>query len=1020
MAIAAAMQQWNLHRRIALAVMRAIGVAPARLLLGSLAATAFVSLWISNTATAAMMFPIGLAVIAQLEAQAGGRRLAHYGMAIMLSIAYGSNVGGIGTKIGTAPNALFSGFLERMGQDITFFQFMAVGLPFVLMFLPVVWLALWRIGRRDELGDVAGGEAVEREWVKLGPVAPQERWVLGVFLLTAVLWMAGKPLTDLVRERFPTASAGHVEGGIAVAAALVLMALRPRGAALLHPRSLRRVPWSALVLLGGGFALAAGVQGSGLSRAMAERLARPGVAAALLAAPPGEPGHGRHLGRRVEHRHHHHHARRAARRRVAGDRDAGALRGHHRLLLRLRPARRHAAQRHRLRQRLRHHPAHGPHRRHPRPPGGAPRRGLVLGGGAVGSLAPRSRVRNARSKSLERLRGAPANILPCRHLRRAPWRRGRACALHRRVTIDLAHEELTTQRVPVDAPSRRSGRVSMSNPKTPRLIGAALALLLLCPIAAQAQLQTGDLYGIVRDEQGQPLPGVNLTLTGVGGPKTTQTDASGRFRFLALFPGEYTLTAELDGYSTVEQTAIGVRLGGKLEIELTMSSAIQETITVTSEATLINPREQNQGPVLSAQELDKIPTARDPWSLLRQAPGVITDRINVGGNESGQQSDFYAGGATTSDNTFAVDGVILTDMAAVGASATYYDFGAYEEVQLTTASTDVTIQTAGVTVNQVTKRGTNTWKGDGRFLRTEGDWQADTTEVNGNKIDQVEEYGANLGGPLMRDHLWIWASYGESDIGNLAQGGQLDRTQLEDFNSKLNFQTTNNSGVAHFWTNDKIKTGRNAGPLFAPESTWNQTTPSDIWKLEDTHVFGSNFYLTGLYSVDDGAFTLAPQGGLDADVLLDEDGVWQNSYWDFRQHGEIEQYKLEGNSFFDTGGWGHELKFGAGYREQVNDSISVLPGSGRAVLTCEGYGCEPTDEDGNFLDNVELVEWSRHDVAVTTEYDSAWIQDTLTHDRFTITAGLRYDKQTGHNRAHSDPGNPDVPSGLLPGDQLRR
>jgi sodium-dependent dicarboxylate transporter 2/3/5 len=272
MAIAAAMQQWNLHRRIALAVMRAIGVEPARLLLGSLAATAFVSLWISNTATAAMMFPIGLAVIGQLEAQAGGRRLAHFGMAIMLSIAYGSNVGGIGTKIGTAPNALFSGFLERMGQDITFFQFMAVGLPFVLMFLPVVWLALWRIGRRDELGDLAGGEAVEREWVKLGPVAPEERWVLGVFLATAVLWMAGKPLTDLVRGRFPTASAGHVEGGIAVAAALVLMALRPHGAALLQPRSLRRVPWSALVLLGGGFALAAGVQGSGLSRAMAERL----------------------------------------------------------------------------------------------------------------------------------------------------------------------------------------------------------------------------------------------------------------------------------------------------------------------------------------------------------------------------------------------------------------------------------------------------------------------------------------------------------------------------------------------------------------------------------------------------------------------------------------------------------------------------------------------------------------------------------------------------------------------------
>ena len=272
MAIAAAMQQWNLHRRIALAVMRAIGAEPARLLLGSLAATAFISLWISNTATAAMMFPIGLAVIAQLEAQAGGRRLAHYGMAIMLSIAYGSNVGGIGTKIGTAPNALFSGFVERLGMEVTFLRFMAVGLPFVLMFLPVVWLALWRIGRRDQLAALEGGQAVEREWAKLGPMQAAERWVLAVFLATAALWIAGKPLTDWVRERLPAAGSGHVEGGIAVAAALALLALRPGGQALLHPRSLRKVPWEALILLGGGFALAAGVQASGLSRAMAERL----------------------------------------------------------------------------------------------------------------------------------------------------------------------------------------------------------------------------------------------------------------------------------------------------------------------------------------------------------------------------------------------------------------------------------------------------------------------------------------------------------------------------------------------------------------------------------------------------------------------------------------------------------------------------------------------------------------------------------------------------------------------------
>ncbi len=244
-----------------------------------------------------------------------------------------------------------------------------------------------------------------------------------------------------------------------------------------------------------------------------------------------------------------------------------------------------------------------------------------------------------------------------------------------------------------------------------------VALLLLLPGAAVAQLHTGDVYGTVLDNQKQPLPGTTLTLTGVGGPQTALSDESGHFRFVGLYPGEYSIKAELEGFSPVEQSGIGVRIGSKIELELTLSGAVQEMITVTAEHALINPREQNFGPALSPQELEKLPTARDPWSLLRQAPGVNVDRVNVGGNESGQQSNFFVGGASSTDNTFAVDGAIETDMAAVGGSAGYYDFGAYEEFQLITASTDVSIQTAGVTINQVTKRGTNTWKGDGRYLQ---------------------------------------------------------------------------------------------------------------------------------------------------------------------------------------------------------------------------------------------------------------------------------------------------------------
>jgi sodium-dependent dicarboxylate transporter 2/3/5 len=275
MGIAAAMQQWNLHRRIALGIMDWVGTDPRRLLAGFLAATAFISLWISNTATAAMMMPIGMAVIAQIEEQTGRRRLASYGMAIMLSIAYGSNVGGIGTKIGTAPNAQFSGFMEQQGISVSFLQFMAVGLPFVLMFLPVVWWMLWRIGRADNLEGEIGADVVKNELSALGRIRRPERIVGGVFLATAGLWIAGKWLTALLTPQvtaFKLTSA-HVEGGIAVLAALLLMLWRTEGRQVLGFRALARVPWETLLLLGGGFAMAAAIQKSGLSAFMSAQLA---------------------------------------------------------------------------------------------------------------------------------------------------------------------------------------------------------------------------------------------------------------------------------------------------------------------------------------------------------------------------------------------------------------------------------------------------------------------------------------------------------------------------------------------------------------------------------------------------------------------------------------------------------------------------------------------------------------------------------------------------------------------------
>jgi solute carrier family 13 (sodium-dependent dicarboxylate transporter), member 2/3/5 len=271
MAIAAAMQQHGLHRRIALSIMAAIGAEPRRLLAGVLVATAVVSMWISNTATATMMFPIGMALIAQLERHQG-RRLTHYGMAVMLAIAYAANVGGIATKIGTAPNAQFSGFVERLGVEVSFLQFMAVGLPFVALFLPVVWLALWVVARREGLTGDLGSGLLRHELASLGAMGRGERLVTAVFAAAATAWILARPLTRALEGPLPGIGSAKVEGTIAMIAALLLMVSRAHGAPVLRAASLRRVPWSTLLLLGGGFAMAAGVQGSGLSGWLAGQL----------------------------------------------------------------------------------------------------------------------------------------------------------------------------------------------------------------------------------------------------------------------------------------------------------------------------------------------------------------------------------------------------------------------------------------------------------------------------------------------------------------------------------------------------------------------------------------------------------------------------------------------------------------------------------------------------------------------------------------------------------------------------
>jgi hypothetical protein len=232
-----------------------------------------------------------------------------------------------------------------------------------------------------------------------------------------------------------------------------------------------------------------------------------------------------------------------------------------------------------------------------------------------------------------------------------------------------------------------------------------LAVLLGLALPVAAQLATGNIYGTAADESGAPLPGVAVSVKGAAGTVNTISGSDGRFRVLNLSPGSYKVTATLTGFTTVNRENVVVATGTNVDISVGMKVAsVEETITVTAETPVIDTKRTGTSTVFNQDELSKIPNSRDPWALLRTVPGVILDRVNVAGNESGQQSAYRAKGASGNDGVWALDGVAITDMAAIGASPTYFDYDAFQEIQISTSGNDIRQPTGGVGINFVTKR----------------------------------------------------------------------------------------------------------------------------------------------------------------------------------------------------------------------------------------------------------------------------------------------------------------------------
>ncbi len=564
--------------------------------------------------------------------------------------------------------------------------------------------------------------------------------------------------------------------------------------------------------------------------------------------------------------------------------------------------------------------------------------------------------------------------------------RARLCLLTRRASH-------ATKRVERPMGAAREGPAKGPTMSSARSFVGKWLLLAICLAAAPAtaQLGSGSLIGTVTDGAGHVLAGARLTLLGVGRPRSMVSDADGRVRALDLQPGLYEARVELAGFAPLQHKGLAVVVGRPTAVQFQMSPVPGEAITVTAEPPVLAAGGFSPSMHWQRRELEEIPTSRDPWSLASLTPGVLGGGVNSGGSESGEQMFLAGPGTAEVDNSFVLDGVVVTNLSIGGLSTLYYNFNQFESVSVTTGTNDPRVGLGGIVLNMETRRGGSQWRGSTHYLLSDGGWQASPqaardSDVALSRLGEIGEWGLETGGPLVEDRLWVWGSYGRSDIERFATGGVPMRVELENAALKLDTQldaATSMALVLH--RAERVWDGRDASPVRAFETTWLQSGPLEVGKLEATRVVGDDLVLTGAVSTVRADVRLWPRGGVEAEPHLDAAGVWRGSFRADAVDREMPAARLDGRWVVDSGEIGHQVLFGAGARRF--ESASLRQWGPRDL-----YSVAP-EETGYGFGLVQAFRRARQ--VERSGLEEAWLQDSARLGRLTVGLGVRYERQHG-------------------------
>ena len=561
----------------------------------------------------------------------------------------------------------------------------------------------------------------------------------------------------------------------------------------------------------------------------------------------------------------------------------------------------------------------------------------------------------------------------------------------------------------------------------------ALVAILVTGLAmpALAQEQTGNITGRAVDTSGGALPGVTVSITSsnlIGGARTAVTDEQGVYRFTLLPGGIYTVSFNLTGFTNLNIEGVKLSAGSTMTINGKLDVAsLQESITVTSQSPTIDLESSKVAVNWDQQKLDELPYARSLTGLVSLIPGLYATSLDVGGSSFGT-------GSGPAARTFGRAGGGVVSYDGMIWDQTYGDFGTYEEAQITTAAKGADAMNPGVTMNLVVKSGSNTFKGLGSANYQSGELQSNniTPELLAkgyapgvNKFTSLKDYYGEVGGPIIRDRLWFYASHRDASSGNFIPGfiSLADRqqvefyTKLQDPTAKITYQISkSNKFEAMGQVGRKWQPYRTASRFVPLESTQNQDSMSLIGPsfkylsiLSTRATFDASVQRGGYWWPDIPWTTDVRRTDLGT-ASGNTAGATRGAFLETDRKPRRWQYGGTFAYFAEAFGRNHELKSGyLGWRNIVDTKNIGYPNQQqyRYRSLAGDPGCnEAANYDGCFTRPDSVLVYDYPNTTASGEwYNSLYLNDKITVSRkLTVNVGVRYDRYSSFLPEQGNPG----------------